>query len=131
VDNIKIDLGEIGWDGMDWFGSGQRPVEGSCEHSNEFHIMLGSSSVAAQLVASQEGLSSMSEWVIQRICQCRLMQQIMSYLTTLKLQLVSWSVVGLTATKFKPLVLPTWLVQYHVHLNFCGLEYLLPVSCII
>jgi hypothetical protein len=29
-----------------------------------FHKMLGSSWVAAQLTASQEGLSSMSEWVI-------------------------------------------------------------------
>jgi hypothetical protein len=37
---------------------------GSCEHRNEpfgFHKMLRSSSVAAQLAASQEGLSSMSE----------------------------------------------------------------------
>jgi hypothetical protein len=41
-------------------------VEGSCEHGIEpfvFHKMLGSSCVAAQLAASQEGLSSMSEWV--------------------------------------------------------------------
>jgi hypothetical protein len=39
-------------------------VEGSCEHGNEpsgFHKMLGNSSVAAQLAASQEGLSSVSE----------------------------------------------------------------------
>jgi hypothetical protein len=28
-----------------------------------FHKMLGSSRVAAQLAASQEGLGSMSEWV--------------------------------------------------------------------
>jgi hypothetical protein len=32
VDNIKMDLGEIGWD---LCGSGWGPVEGSCEHSNE------------------------------------------------------------------------------------------------
>jgi hypothetical protein len=29
----------------------------------------------------------------------------LTYLTTLKLQLVSWTVVGLTAAKFKPLIL--------------------------
>jgi hypothetical protein len=30
-------LREIGWEGMYWIdsGSGQGPVEGSCEHSNE------------------------------------------------------------------------------------------------
>jgi hypothetical protein len=32
----------------------------------------------------------------------------LTYLTIPKLQLVSWSVVGLTAAKFKPLVLPTY-----------------------
>jgi hypothetical protein len=33
VDNIKMDLGELGWGwcGLDWSGSGQRPVESSCE----------------------------------------------------------------------------------------------------
>jgi hypothetical protein len=30
VDNIKIDLREIGWDGMDWID-----LEGSCEHGDE------------------------------------------------------------------------------------------------
>jgi hypothetical protein len=37
VDNIKIDLREIGWDGMDWIDQAQDrgPVEGSCEHGNE------------------------------------------------------------------------------------------------
>jgi hypothetical protein len=44
VDNIKMDLKEVGWDGMDWMDK-----------------MLGSSRVAAQLPASQEGLSFMSE----------------------------------------------------------------------
>jgi hypothetical protein len=37
-------------------------VEGSCEHGTEtsgFRKILGSSSIAAQLAASQEGLSSM------------------------------------------------------------------------
>jgi hypothetical protein len=28
--NIKMDVREIGWGGMDW-----RPVEGPCEHDNE------------------------------------------------------------------------------------------------
>jgi hypothetical protein len=37
VDNIKTDLREKGWDGMDWIDLAQDrgPVEGSCEHGNE------------------------------------------------------------------------------------------------
>jgi hypothetical protein len=37
VDNIKIDLREIGWDGMDWINLAQDrdPVKGSCEHGHE------------------------------------------------------------------------------------------------
>jgi hypothetical protein len=37
VDNIKMDLREIGWDGMDWIdlALGFGPVEGSCKHGNE------------------------------------------------------------------------------------------------
>jgi hypothetical protein len=37
VDNIKMDLREIGWDDMDWIDLVQdrESVEGSCEHSNE------------------------------------------------------------------------------------------------
>jgi hypothetical protein len=37
VDNIKMDLREIGrgWYDLNWFGSGEGPVEGSCEHGNE------------------------------------------------------------------------------------------------
>jgi hypothetical protein len=31
VDNIKIDLREMGWDGMDWIELAQ----GSCEHGDE------------------------------------------------------------------------------------------------
>jgi hypothetical protein len=45
----------------------------NCKHvmwtwwwTSGFHKMLGSSWVAAQLAASQEGLSSMSEWVRYR-----------------------------------------------------------------
>jgi hypothetical protein len=30
VDNIRIDLREIGWDGMDWI-----ELAGSCEHGHE------------------------------------------------------------------------------------------------
>jgi hypothetical protein len=41
----------------------------------------------------------------QDICQCRLLQQIIHYLTTTKRQLVNLTVVCLTATKFKPLML--------------------------
>jgi hypothetical protein len=32
ADNIKMDLREIGWDGMDWIDLAQ---DGSCEHGNE------------------------------------------------------------------------------------------------
>jgi hypothetical protein len=46
----------MGWYGLDSSGSGEGPVEGSYEHGNE---MLGNSRVAAQLAASQEGLTSM------------------------------------------------------------------------
>jgi hypothetical protein len=35
MDNIKMDLREIGWDSMDWIGSEYGLVEGSCEHGNE------------------------------------------------------------------------------------------------
>jgi hypothetical protein len=35
VDNIKLDLREIGWDGMDWIEMDQGSVEGSCEHGDE------------------------------------------------------------------------------------------------
>jgi len=30
-----MDLTEIGWEGVESFGSGQGPMEGSCEHDNE------------------------------------------------------------------------------------------------
>jgi hypothetical protein len=34
LDNIKMDLREIRWYGLDRTGSGYRPMKGSCEHSN-------------------------------------------------------------------------------------------------
>jgi hypothetical protein len=37
VDSVKMDLREIGWDGMDWSGSRWGPVEGSCEHGIKFN----------------------------------------------------------------------------------------------
>jgi hypothetical protein len=46
VDNIRMELREIGWYGLDCSGSGKGPVEGSSEHGNEpwgFHRILGSS----------------------------------------------------------------------------------------
>jgi hypothetical protein len=51
----------MGWYGLDWSGSELGAVESSCEHCNEAlgSIKCGSSSVAAQLAASQDGLSSM------------------------------------------------------------------------
>jgi hypothetical protein len=35
VENIKMDLREIGWYELHRTGSGQGPVEGSCEQGNE------------------------------------------------------------------------------------------------
>jgi hypothetical protein len=35
VDNIKMDLREIGWDVVDWVDQAQGPLEGSCEHGDE------------------------------------------------------------------------------------------------
>jgi hypothetical protein len=37
VDNMKMDLREMGWDGMDWINLARDrdQWEGSCEHGNE------------------------------------------------------------------------------------------------
>jgi hypothetical protein len=60
-----MDLRELGWDGMDgidlardrvWWRAPENAVI-----NFQFHKMLGNSSVGGQLVASQEGLSSMSD----------------------------------------------------------------------
>jgi hypothetical protein len=42
VSDIKMDLGEIGWDGRDWFKLAQDrdPLEGSCEHGDEPSVSL-------------------------------------------------------------------------------------------
>jgi hypothetical protein len=60
-----MDLREVGWDGRDWIDLAQdrdrwRAYVNAVMNSG-FHKMLGSSRVAAQLAASQEGLSSKSE----------------------------------------------------------------------
>jgi hypothetical protein len=65
-----MDLREIGWDGMVWIGliwlriGTSGGLSWTRSWTSRFHKMLGSSRVAAQLAVSQEGLSSMSEWVI-------------------------------------------------------------------
>jgi hypothetical protein len=60
-----MDIREIGWDGMDWIDLAQdrdqcrslmNPVM-----NLRLHKILGSSRVVAQLMASQEGLSSMRD----------------------------------------------------------------------
>jgi hypothetical protein len=55
-----------GWCGQDWTGSGQGPVEGSCECSDEplGSIMLGSSCMAVQLMVSQVMLGSIQLIII-------------------------------------------------------------------
>jgi hypothetical protein len=64
VDNIKMDLREVGWD---WIDLAQDRDGGGLMWTrwwtSGFRKMLGSCRAAAQLAASQEGLSSMSKWV--------------------------------------------------------------------
>jgi hypothetical protein len=65
VNNIKMNLRDIGSDGMDWIDLA-RDRDKWMDLVNTvitfgFNKMLGSSCVAAQLAASQERLSSMSE----------------------------------------------------------------------
>jgi hypothetical protein len=62
VDNIKMDLRQTGWDGMDWIHLTQDRDQWKVLVNFGFHKMLGSSWVVAQLAVSQEGLSSMSEF---------------------------------------------------------------------
>jgi hypothetical protein len=55
----------MGWYGPDRSGSEYGPVEGSCEHDDEpsgLLKILGISRVAAQLAASQDGLSTVSKY---------------------------------------------------------------------
>jgi hypothetical protein len=63
VDNIKMDLREIGWDGVAWIGT-SGGLLWIRYWTYGFHEMLGSSWVGAQLAASQEGLSSVSKYMI-------------------------------------------------------------------
>jgi hypothetical protein len=64
-EKYKMDLREISWDGMDWIDLAQNREQWRALVNTVmtlgFQKMLGSYSAAAQLAASQEGLSSMSE----------------------------------------------------------------------
>jgi hypothetical protein len=59
-----MDLREIGWDGMDWINLAQDRDQWmalvNTVMNPGFHKMLRSSRAAAQLAASQEGLSTVS-----------------------------------------------------------------------
>jgi hypothetical protein len=62
VDNIRMDLGEVGWGNVDWIGLAQdrnrwRVLVNSVMNFG-FHKMLGNYRVASQLVASRVVLSS-------------------------------------------------------------------------
>jgi hypothetical protein len=63
VDNIKMDLREIGSGGMDWIDLAQNRDQWRALVNTVmtfgFHKILGSSRVATQLAVSQEGRSSM------------------------------------------------------------------------
>jgi hypothetical protein len=69
VGNIEIDLREIGLDGMDWLIWIRVGTSGGLLWTRWwnfwFHKMLGSYWIAAQLAASQEGLSSVSKYTVQ------------------------------------------------------------------
>jgi hypothetical protein len=52
VDNIKTELGEIVWDGMDWINLAQ---------DRDQWRALVNTVMAAQLAASEEGISSVSK----------------------------------------------------------------------
>jgi hypothetical protein len=56
VDNIDMDLGEIGWGGMDWIGLTQDRDKwralANAVMNLRFHEMLGKYREATQLVAS-------------------------------------------------------------------------------
>jgi hypothetical protein len=62
VDNIKMDLGELGWFGVNWIGLAQdRDKWGALVNvvmNFGFHIMLQNYRVATKRVASREVLSS-------------------------------------------------------------------------
>jgi hypothetical protein len=62
VDNNKMDLGKIGWGGVDWIGLAQDRDEWRALVNSvmnlRVHKMLGNYRVASQLVASLVMLSS-------------------------------------------------------------------------
>jgi hypothetical protein len=65
VDNIKIYIREIEWDGMDWIDLAQDRDQWralvNTVMTSWFHKMVGSSRVGAQFAASQEGLESVKK----------------------------------------------------------------------
>jgi hypothetical protein len=70
VYNIKMDLREIGWDGIGLISLSigtSGVLLWTRQWTFGFHKMFGNSWVAAQLTASQEGLSSMSEWILYTV----------------------------------------------------------------
>jgi hypothetical protein len=63
VDNIKMNLTKTRWDGMEWIDLAKNMDQWRAVVNTVmtfgFHKMLGNSLVAAQLAASQDGLSCM------------------------------------------------------------------------
>jgi hypothetical protein len=63
VENIKMDLRDIGWDGIDWIDLAQDmdQCRALVNTVHNIQFSLKSFRVAAQLAASQEGLNYMNE----------------------------------------------------------------------
>jgi hypothetical protein len=69
-DNIRMDLIQIGWGGMDWIDVAQDRDQWRALVNTVMNLlvtkMLGNFLVAAQLAASQEGLSSMELVILMK-----------------------------------------------------------------
>jgi hypothetical protein len=61
VDNVKMDLREIAWDDTYWIDVAQDMDQCKALVNTIMNIWAGNFLIAAQLAASQEGLSSKSD----------------------------------------------------------------------
>jgi hypothetical protein len=68
VNNIKMDLIEIGWVGMDWIDPAQDRVEVSCEHGNEPSVFIKCWDyfLSGCAIGSFSRRAQLHEWVIKK-----------------------------------------------------------------